>query len=187
VGKKLKILTAIIIFNFVACISIAQPQESIHQTNIPDKIAPSFKFITLEGDTIRSSQLQGKIIIIDFWNTTCIPCRKSMPKLEKLYGKYKTDSDVEIFIVNSGWESLEKAKQFANEERPTFLFFFKKKLDLPFAYDIDSRTFNSFQLTGNPSTVIIDKHNKVRVLHSGALDDVFTFLDTTIQKLLNDE
>lgn len=143
--------------------------------------APSFQFITLKGDTIKSENLQGKIIVLDFWNTLCIPCVKAMPQLEKLYKKYKNDSAVVIFIVNSGWEPIEKAKEFADKKRGGLLFFNKKKYDLPFAYDTGSKLFNSMGLKMNPSTVIIDSRSNVRVKHSEEIKDIFSFIDNNIR------
>jgi thiol-disulfide isomerase/thioredoxin len=149
--------------------------------------APAFEFITLKGDTIKYENLQGKIIVLDFWNTLCIPCVKAMPGLEKLYKKYKIDSSVVIFVINSGWEPIEKAKAFADKKRGGFLFLNKKKYDLPFAYDIDSRLFKSLGFNGNPSTLIIDRHYNVRVKHCGEVKDIFSYIDGNIQDLLAEE
>src|ERR1051325_2293974 len=51
--------------------------------------APEITGVTPNGDTLSLSQLKGKIVLIDFWASWCGPCRKSNPKVVKLYNKFK--------------------------------------------------------------------------------------------------
>lgn len=154
-----------------------------------DSLEPAlnFRFITLQGDTIKSADIEGKIIVFDFWNTLCIPCVEAMPELEKVYEKYKNHPEVAIFIINSGWEPIEKAKEFSEKKRGGFLWWGKKKYDLPFAYDTESKLFKYFKLETNPSTVIIDKNSKIRIKHSEVLEDIFSFMDKAIRELLDEK
>lgn len=180
----MKIFINIILFIFLVLInSYAQNTEVLSDTN---GTIPEFDFVTLDGKSISSNNLKGKIVILDFWNSTCVPCRESMPQLEELFQKYKNDERVKIYFINSGWESIEAAKKFANKSRSSFLFFsFGGKYDLPFAYDNESKTMKKFNLDSNPSTVIIDKHFKVHVKHSGFIEDFYEYLDKHIEQLLN--
>lgn len=180
----MKIFINIILFIFLVLInSYAQNTEDLSDTN---GTIPEFDFVTLDGKSISSNNLKGKIVILDFWNSTCVPCRESMPQLEELFQKYKNDERVKIYFINSGWESIEAAKKFANKSRSSFLFFsFGGKYDLPFAYDNESKTMKKFNLDSNPSTVIIDKHFKVHVKHSGFIEDFYEYLDKHIEQLLN--
>ena len=159
--------------------------DIIHSSEINQQ-SPEFKFITLDGDTVKSDDLKGKVILLDFWNTGCIPCRKAMPKLEKLYKKYKDNSNVAIFILNSGWEPIEKARKFANKKRASFIIFNRKKYDLPFAYDLNSTTFKSFGFNANPSTVIIDQNFIIRYKQIGVKSgiNIFQYLTKQIDELL---
>ena len=45
---------------------------------------------TVKGDKISLSSLKGKVILLDFWASWCMPCRSANRKLVKLYDKYKT-------------------------------------------------------------------------------------------------
>jgi peroxiredoxin len=65
---------------------------------------------SLTGDTIRLSSLKGKIVLIDFWASWCVPCRYSNKQLVKLYNKYK-DKGFEIYGVSldDGKKAWEKA------------------------------------------------------------------------------
>jgi thiol-disulfide isomerase/thioredoxin len=153
--------------------------------------SPEFTFITIEGDTVTSEELKGKVILLDFWNSGCIPCRKSFPTLEKVYHEYEERPEAAIFIVNSGWESIEKARKFLKKRWHHKALFSERKFrwNLPFAYDNKSITFNSFGLNGNPSTIIIDKNFIIRKKKIGTEEeiDLYTYLTNVIDKLILEE
>jgi len=156
-----------------------------HAAKDSSQVSPRFNFITLAGQRISSSSLEGKVIILDFWSTDCNPCRKSMPQWEKLYKEYKSDPKVALFLVNSGWESIEKARAFASSKRSSFLFFsWGTEYDLPFAYDSASITLKAFNLDSNPSTVIIDTKSRIRVRHSGYIEKLYDFMSDQVQRCL---
>jgi len=54
----------------------------------PGKLAPDFTTKDINGKTFTLSSLKGKVVIIDFWASWCIPCRKSNPHMRALYAKY---------------------------------------------------------------------------------------------------
>jgi peroxiredoxin len=47
--------------------------------------APDFELQTLDGQTVRLADFDGKVLLIDFWATWCGPCRKQIPHLKSLY------------------------------------------------------------------------------------------------------
>jgi thiol-disulfide isomerase/thioredoxin len=162
--------------------SHAQTALSAKDTN---EIAPDFEFVSLNGEKIRSDSLKGKIIILDFWSSDCMPCVRSMPQMERFYQKYKNDTRVVLYLVNSGWESIETAKSFADGKRKHFLFFsWGEKFDLPFAYDNESATMKKFNLDSNPSTIIVDTHFRIHFKHSGYIKDVSDFLSKRVERML---
>ena len=165
------------LFNFIV-------QEKKNELN-STQLSPNFEFITLTGERISSLNLRGKIIILDFWSTDCTPCRKSMPQMEEFYQKYKSNQRVAIYLVNSGWEPIEKAKVFAENKRSSFLFFsWGTKYELPFAYDQGSKTLQAFGFGSNPSTVIIDSKFRIRLKHSGFIKDINDFLSQHVDQYL---
>lgn len=156
-------------------------QAALCATDANEK-APAFDFVTLSGEKINSDSLKGKIVILDFWDTCCNPCVKSMPQMEKFYQKYKDDKRVAIYLVNAGWEPIEKAKSFANRRK--HLFSRDKKYDLPFAYDNNSVTMRKFKFDSTPSTVIIDADFNIRAKHSGYIKTLYAFLNENVEPLL---
>jgi peroxiredoxin len=68
------------------CQQAAAAQEFTVEVNQP---APYFILPTSDGNTLRSTSLKGKVVVLEFFQTWCPDCQKSGVELEKLYQKYK--------------------------------------------------------------------------------------------------
>src|SRR5205823_187359 len=53
--------------------------------------AVDLKVVKYEGLTEAIQQNRGKVVIVDFWSDTCVPCKRAMPHLVELYNKHKKD------------------------------------------------------------------------------------------------
>jgi peroxiredoxin len=62
---------------------------STHAQLQPGNKAPNFTLPDANGKTISLSELNGKVVLLDFWASWCGPCRRANPKVVKLYNKYK--------------------------------------------------------------------------------------------------
>src|SRR5207244_591205 len=62
--------------------------------------APDFTLPTLSGGTIRLADFRGKVVLLNFWATWCVPCRMEMPALEALYQRHK---DVGLVALDPSW------------------------------------------------------------------------------------
>jgi thiol-disulfide isomerase/thioredoxin len=65
----------------------------------PGSPAADFTTKELDGGTFSLSALRGKYVLIDFWASWCVPCRKSMPHVRELYERYK-DKGLEVLAVS---------------------------------------------------------------------------------------
>jgi len=142
------------------------------------QLAAEFEFMSFDGDSLKLSELKNNVILLDFWESGCAPCIAAMPKLEKLYLKYKNHPNVKILCVDVGWKSLEIEKKFV----------LKKGYQLPFVYDSESKNEQRLGFSGAGFLIIIDKKNNIRFLHNGynSAEDYVGSITSHIEQLLSE-
>lgn len=148
--------------------------------NNENKTAPDYTYPTPQRDTISSETNAGKVVVIDFWETWCAPCRRQLPILEKTYKYYKNNKKVSFLIVNPcKKDSFNSALQFIQ----------KSNYDLPFAIDSNSIITERFRIQSLPTTLIIDKKGIIRYRHQGYTDSekFFENISKKIDNLLNEK
>ena len=113
--------------------------------------APEVTFVDLKGQKISSQSLRGKVVMVNFWATSCVTCVKEMPQMVETYNKYK----------GQGLEFVAVAMQY---DRADYVLNFTETRKLPFTVALDSggdiaRKFGDVTLT--PTTFVIDKNGKI--------------------------
>ena len=78
--------------DYKKAVSILQPIKD-------NKPSPDFSLNTPEGKKISLKDLRGKIVLLNFWASWCVPCREEMPAMEKLYQDYKGKSFVILAVA----------------------------------------------------------------------------------------
>jgi len=122
--------------------------------------APASTFTTLEGKPITLNDLRGKIVLVNFWATSCPGCVKEMPDLIETYNQYK----------GRGFEVVAVAMSY---DPPNYVANFAKTRQLPFPVALDvngehARAFGNVQLT--PTSFIIGKDGHILEQKLGDLD-----------------
>jgi len=124
--------------------------------------APAATFTTLEGRSIALDELRGKVVLVNFWATSCPGCIKEMPGMVETYKQYK-DRGFEVIAVAMSYDPPNYVVNFVQT----------RQLPFPVALDVDgahARAFGDVQLT--PTTVIIGKDGRILEQKLGELDFV---------------
>ena len=135
----------------VAALSVALPALA-GPTGAP---APSFTLAARGGQNVSLTQYKGQVVMLNFWASWCGPCRQEMPLLESIYRKYNKMGFTMIGV------NVEPDSNAANN------WLKATPVSFPILYDRDSKVSKLYDVAGMPSTVIIDRNGKLRVLHRG--------------------
>jgi peroxiredoxin len=134
--------------------------------------APESSFVLLDGSTVTSKQLQGKVSLVNFWATSCTTCVAEMPELVATHNKFK----------DKGYDTLAVAMSY---DAPSYVVNFAQTRQLPFKVAIDNtgavaQAWGGVKLT--PTTFVVNKRGEIVKRFVGTPN--FTELHQLIEKLL---
>lgn len=134
--------------------------------------APQFSGQSLNGDTINSDALQGKVTLVKFWATDCTTCVAQMPDNIEYYNQYH-DKGFDIIAVAMKHDPIEYVRNFTEARQ------------LPFTVVSDkdgaiSQAFGDIRMT--PTAFLIDKKGRVVKRYLGNYDK--TAFIQTLEKAL---
>ncbi len=134
--------------------------------------APASSFVLLDGSQLSTTDLQGKVTLINFWATSCTSCVAEMPELVATYDKYKA----------RGYDTLAVAMSY---DPPAYVVNFTESRKLPFKVAIDNtganaKAWGDVKLT--PTTYLVNKRGEIVKRYVGTPD--FAELHRLIEKLL---
>ncbi len=127
---------------------------------------PSFTVRDLQGRTISTADLKGKVTIINFWATWCGPCRMEIPDLIALQNKYR--SQLQVVGISEDEISAEQVQQFVAANKMNYTVV----MTTP---EIE-RVFPG--ITALPTTYIVDREGRIVMRHAGTLNAALTEAET---------
>jgi thiol-disulfide isomerase/thioredoxin len=113
---------------------------------------PDFSVKDLQGRSLSSADLRGKVVIIDFWATWCEPCKKEMPGYQKLMDRYGVNRLAVVGLKFDIMKDTEDPVQFANR--------IGVRYPLAIATDELKRKFGGIE--GLPTTMLYDRDGILR-------------------------
>ena len=133
------------------------PRTILSTSSTDAEAAPDFEVETFDGETLRLSDLNGKVVVLNFWASWCPPCRWEMPFFETMWQEYRDQGVVFVGIAMS--DTLENVKAFAEEAGVTY----------PVALDTTTEIARAYEVLSLPTTFFIGKDGNIeRKLTSAA-------------------
>jgi thiol-disulfide isomerase/thioredoxin len=130
------------------------------------QLAPDFEFSAFDGRRMRLSDLRGRVVLLNFWATWCIPCRAELPDLEALQQRY--GDQIAIVAMNNG-EALGQASSFIDKLGVKLTAFgFDQKSDVAKRYGIQGLPVSYFIDSQGIITRVIAGQMSPKVMESGA-------------------
>jgi len=123
------------------------------------KQLPEVEFTLVDGTTLKIDELKDKAVLLNFWATTCAPCRKEIPDLADLYQEFSAKG-LQVIGVSMA------------HERPDQVIAFKQSYKIPYtlALDIDSAITKAFGVEVIPHTLLISPRGQIEYRHSGVIN-----------------
>ncbi len=121
-------------------------------------LAPDFELKQPDGSALKLSSFKGKPVLINFWATWCAPCRVEMPEIASVYQQYKKDGLV-VLGVNIK-DELADVKKYIEDGGYSW----------PILMDYDSKVKDTYQVTGYPFSLFVDREGFIRAMQVGGMD-----------------
>lgn len=123
--------------------------------------APAFPMEDAQGNTVQLSDFLGdKPVFLNFWASTCSPCKQEMPDIQALYEQY--GEQIHFVLVNVGSamkDTREKAESYLAEQGFTF----------PVYYDVDYQAITTYGINSFPFSIFIDAQGNLVTYGQGML------------------
>jgi len=117
-------------------------------------VSPGF-FPASADDSLDLDAYRGNVIVVDFWASWCVPCRRSFPWLNEMHAKYADDG---LVIVGINLDASKKDAAAFLEEYPAAFRIY---------YDSDAAYAKEFDVQAMPSSFVLGRDGKVTAHHLG--------------------
>jgi len=136
------------------------------------ELAPQYEYVTLDGAPISNETLRGKVVLVNFWATWCLPCRVEMPALDAMHKRH-VDSGFVVVGLAVDRVATEQVRAFVVERGVTY----------PIAHvgPEAERVFGGVQ--GYPMSFLLDREGRIRHRVIGPIAPVS--LEPAVRRLLD--
>lgn len=136
---------------------------------------PRFELKDLSGKRVRLDDFAGKVVVVNFWATWCVPCIHELPHLQRLQEQYADKGLVILAITTDGPETLSEVRKTVRS----------KKWTMPILLDQDGSVKSRLNPRGtNPYTLFVDRRGRRAHDHEGYIPGDEKSYEKTIVELL---
>ena len=135
--------------------------------------APDFTLTTFDGENISLSELKGKVVVLNFWASWCIPCEQEAADLEAAWKQYQPEDQV-VFLGVAWTDTEKKSLEYLNKFNITY----------PNGPDLGTRISQAYRTTGVPETYIIDRNGQlafVKLSPFTSIQEIRTAIDPLLE------
>jgi cytochrome c biogenesis protein CcmG/thiol:disulfide interchange protein DsbE len=122
--------------------------------------APEFTLSTFDGRQISSSELEGQVVVVNFWASWCKPCEQEARELELAYQMYK-DQGVAFLGVD-----------YVDIEKEALAYLERFEISYPNGPDLGTRISQAFRTQGVPETFVIGPDGRVAAVQIGPYESL---------------
>lgn len=138
------------------------------------KSAPDFSVARLNSsETVSLSSYRSKVVLLDFWASWCLPCKRLMPLLGQMKERVP---DLEVLALSVDVDQ-NKALSFQRSVEP----------GLKAAYDANQKTSEAYGVTVMPTCFLIDKKGRLRFRHDGYTEQDLKKIEREVNLLLTEK
>lgn len=166
-GLAIGLLAGLVVFFGPPGLPAGGPAATPAPAPIAGAPAPDFALRDLGGNEVTLSDLQGQVVLINFWATWCGPCRLEMPAIEAEY-QARAPNGFTVLAVDFD-EPVADVRAFVDELDLTF----------PVLLDAGSTVNDLYRVRGYPTTFFINRKGYVERQHIGLMSEaqLATYLD----------
>lgn len=154
-------------------VSSCAPREAAGKVEVGAP-APSYRTVSLGGDSVSLAAQRGKVVLFNVWATWCHPCRDEIPELKNIHAKYRARG-LELIGVSVDADGTDEAIR-------SFMKDFQ--MEYPVWRDPDERVSSQFLVIGVPATFLIDRQGVLRWRKTGPIQPGDSTLAAAIERSL---
>jgi cytochrome c biogenesis protein CcmG/thiol:disulfide interchange protein DsbE len=135
---------------------------------------PPFELTTFDGIKIKTDELIGKVIVVNFWASWCKPCEQEAAELEEAWRFYQDSGEVVFLGVD-----------YVDTETEALKYLEKFEITYPNGPDLRTAISQIFRISGVPETYIIDKNGKLASRKIGpfvSISEITSMIDSALNQ-----
>ena len=145
----LPIALAVLALLVLLGVRLSRGDSQLGEVKLHPYPAPNFAMTLFGGDTFSLTQQHGKVVVLNFWASWCVPCQQEAPTLEQVWQRYR-DHNV-VFVGVDIKDTPDDARTFLQRYVATY----------PNGFDSQKQIYIDYGVYGLPETFVVDQSGMV--------------------------